>query len=506
VCLVALVDRVAVDLGGAPVDDVLGVRRISFPLDYWNAVGAWSAMTLALLLGCSAHARSPAARAFALGSMPAVAAVAYLTYSRAAIVAVLAGAVTVTLAARFRWLTLAHGLAAGVAGALVIAVVRSQPEIAEATGMEGGATVVAAVVVAGAVCALVAIATAAAGLERARLPARTGRVAGIAAAGLAAVVVALAAVAYLPDAWESFKTPYGRTGADPAARLANLNGNRYEIWSSSVDAFRADPLRGIGAGTFEFWWNQDARDPEFLRDAHSLYLEMAAELGVPGLLLVLIAVLGALLAGVRARTRPSRSRTGRGLIGAGVAGFAAWAVAAGVDWMWEATAVTVLALVVVSCVVAADGTRQAPLSAPTRVAAVIASLVVLLAHVPGLVSASQLRSSERAAAAGDVAGAFARAEDALRAAPWRSEPYLQRALLAESVGELRAARRDMMRAAERDSADWRIPLLLSRVEAQRGRPRAALRAFRQARERRPLAGIFERLDAAPTVRQQAGRP
>src|SRR5947207_762594 len=86
-------------------------------------------------------------------------------------------------------------------------------------------------------------------------------------------------IAFGSRAWDSFTTPAQNTTTDPAARLTNLNGNRYLIWGSALAAFRAHPVEGTGAGTFELWWNRDARGDEFVRDGHSLYLEAAAELG-----------------------------------------------------------------------------------------------------------------------------------------------------------------------------------------------------------------------------------
>ena len=80
---------------------------------------------------------------------------------------------------------------------------------------------------------------------------------------------------------------------------------------------------------------------ESVRDAHSLYLETAAELGLVGL-----AALLALLGGVAAAARRARAP-------AATAALAAWAVHAGVDWDWELPALTLVAVLLAGRVIAA---------------------------------------------------------------------------------------------------------------------------------------------------------
>ena len=102
-------------------------------------------------------------------------------------------------------------------------------------------------------------------------------------------IVILAGVAGLPgeasDRWQEFKSPEGTTNA--TTRFESFSGNgRYQWWGSAIDANSTAPLVGIGPGTFEFWWSQHGSIPGFIRDAHSLYLETLAELGIVGLALI----------------------------------------------------------------------------------------------------------------------------------------------------------------------------------------------------------------------------
>src|SRR5262249_48367067 len=66
-------------------------------------------------------------------------------------------------------------------------------------------------------------------------------------------------------------------------RLLSLSGNgRIQLWRAAVSDFEAHPLFGSGAGTYEQYWLQHRPIALKVRDAHSLYLETAAELGLVG--------------------------------------------------------------------------------------------------------------------------------------------------------------------------------------------------------------------------------
>ncbi len=88
------------------------------------------------------------------------------------------------------------------------------------------------------------------------------------------------------------------TGADPA-RLGSIESNRYRYWEVALDIFADHPLGGAGSGGFAVEWLKRPDRPDAARDAHSLYLETAAELGVVGVLLLVLFLGGVAAAGVR---------------------------------------------------------------------------------------------------------------------------------------------------------------------------------------------------------------
>jgi O-antigen ligase len=396
---------------------------------------------------------------------------------------------------RNRWTLAAHTLAAAGGSALAIAVVRDHHAIAQATGNRGAGAVVAVLAAAAALCAgAVALTRKLSADRRWRLTPRPARV-GLALLGLALVLtLAFTGPRLARRAWNNFRTPVAVHSTDPAARLTNLNGGRYQQWSSALDAFRAEPLHGIGPGTYEFWWARDRRYDGFVRNAHSLYLQTLAEMGWPGLLIVLLFVGTALWAGLLTRLR-ARAAKDAGAAAALLVAFLLFLFHAGVDWMWESTAVGALGLVAIATAVAgrtqsrehtADwtaGTRWRRIA--SRGAMAVGALLAIALQLPPTVGVSQVRRSQRAADAHRIEQALQHANDAIAAEPWAATPYLQRALTLESVAQLRGAHTAILLAARHEPTNWRHQAILARIEAELGHPKAALAAYAHARRLHP---------------------
>ena len=66
------------------------------------------------------------------------------------------------------------------------------------------------------------------------------------------------------------------------------NKGRLEIWRNSISSIARRPLLGVGLGNFVTVINQEAKDAKKGASAHNLYLDIAAEAGVPGLLILLM--------------------------------------------------------------------------------------------------------------------------------------------------------------------------------------------------------------------------
>jgi hypothetical protein len=465
------------------------VNRLSYPFNYWNAVGAWTVMSIALALAWSAHTRNLAIRAACLAAVPIAGTAAYVTYSRAAVIDAAIALVLVIALSRNRWTAFVHALGAGAGVALAVSVVRKHHEIVEATGNKGAGSVILALVAAVAICVAVAAATwFFKGDERWRLPKLPARIAVVTGVLVLAIVVPAAGHNTISDKWHEFRHEANISEtADPAERLSHLNGNRYFIWRSSWDAFKDQPFKGLGAGTFEFWWDERGGG-EFIRDAHNLYLEELGEQGVFGGLLI-ITMLGALIfGGLRARRRLSGDDVGlqAGLLAA----FGVFLFAAGVDWIWESTAVGMLGVAAAAVAAASMAEpRVRPPRALLRAPVVVIGIIALLIQLPSLASTNLTRKSQKQFNANQTAAALASANDAIQAEPWAASPYVQRALVEESMDQLTAARGDLLRAQRREPLNWRQPLLLARVDAERGDADAALADYKRAKQLRPK-GVY----------------
>ncbi len=173
---VALGGRLAPNLFGEDITaGAFSINRLSYPLGYWNGMGAWSAMTAGLLLSWSAHARLTWVRCAALAAIPPVLAVLYLTYSRAALIELAVAMVVVVAFAGRRWLTAAHVIVALGLGAAVVAVIRDKPEIAELTGTTGRGSVLLVLAASTVVASMLVLAAGATGLGKFRLSTTTAR-------------------------------------------------------------------------------------------------------------------------------------------------------------------------------------------------------------------------------------------------------------------------------------------------------------------------------------------
>jgi O-antigen ligase len=363
----------------------------------------------------------------------------------------------------------------------VIATIRAHPQIAHATGTAGAGSVLAVLLFAVAIGAIGGIVTLVARTDDWRLPRRlSGPIATVVVAVLAFVAVAIAP-GLVSRGWHQFKAPVIATTADPAQRLTSLSGNRYNLWKVALQAFDRRPVTGSGAGTYEFIWNQHQLSSESVRNAHSLWLETMAELGVLGLLgIVAVAVtLGVLGVSVR---RGTRRRPSVAASTALLAAFAVFLLHATLDWMWQVTAVTALALAGVAILSGWRAHRGLTLRWRWRSALAVAAIAAGIVQLPGLISTIEIRRSQAAVRRNDGATALAWARAAVSAEPWAASPYVQRGLVLEAAGKLRAAAADLRTATRNEPTNFRQWALLARVQAERGHLAAALRDYNRARQ------------------------
>jgi O-antigen ligase len=479
-----------------------GRERLSYPLDYWNALAALVAIGLPLLAQIAADAgRWAGARAAAAAALPMLMLVLFFTLSRAGIVAA-AIAIAVYLGfASDRLPKLLTLVLAGAGGAVLIASAATHEALRQ--GLEndaarhGGNLLLALAVVVcllvGA-CQLVAVAL----LSRRDRPrwASISRQQSLMILLAGALVLVVAMIAFdapgrASNAWDEFKR--GNEPGQGSGRLGSAAGeSRYQFWTAALRENADSPLLGTGSGTFQFWWARDGDVADVVRDAHSLYLQTLGELGIVGFALLVGVLLTILVAGAQAAVRAGPDLRPR--LAAALGGCVAFCFAAAFDWLWQIPVVPVAMLLLATLLVSAGpgADRSLRLAVPLRLAAAVVAAAAIVAIAIPLASTSYLRQSMADFRSGDLEGALEQARSARNVEPAAASPRLQEALALEQLGDLEAAAAAARAATERESTSWRPWLVLSRIEAERGRAAVSLAAYRKARSLNRVAPLFQR--------------
>ena len=462
------------------VFDPIAGYRLQEPVGYWNALGLFAAMGAALALGFAARG-SLLVRAFAGASLPILLATTYFTFSRGAWLALGVGLVVAVAIDPRRLHLLAVGLVLAPASGLAVwlasrqdALTRTDAPLSAATD-EGQRLALYLLVLAGSS----ALAAAAFGFaeRRVTLP----RTVPLVFAGALALIVVVGSITVfaryggphtiVQKGWDSFSATPQPNEADLRKRLFTFTGSyRVDLWRTALDEYADHPVVGSGAGSYEHYWNEHRPFVHKVRDAHSLYLEVLAELGPLGLALLALALGVPLLGAFFARGHP--------LVPAAAAAYVAFLVHAGVDWDWELPAVTIAALACgIGIVAAAARDEDRWLAAPVRWAAVAATLAVAPVAFVGLVGASALSAGQDALDRGRWSKAEDEARKAARWWRWSPEPWQRLGEAQLGAGDTSAAAASFRKAVSKDRHDWLLWYQLASVtdgaEARRATAEAA---------------------------------
>jgi hypothetical protein len=479
-------------------------RRLAYPLNYSTGLAAFAAMGLPLFLSLMASGRTVVGRSLGAAAMPIAALALWWTGSGLAIPLGVIGLFVYLVLSKDRLATLASLGVAAVAGLIVILASHSQSALErgvttpEAQSQGDHMLLIAIVVCVAAIAARAALELWLRGVDREAplvSPQRSRQLLVAGAVALAAIVVLAAASGQLSKRWDSFRSA---SGLDPnqggqTAQVTDVSARgRYQYWSAAVKAWESKPVYGIGPGTYEFWWNRHG-DPAasiFVVNAHSLYLEVLAELGLVGFLLITSFVVVVLAIGA---LRAWRSTLGaRPELAAAAAACFVFAAGAAVDWLWQLAVLPAAFMLLIA--VAVGGEEAADDRPATRAddrqtgwrrfgppaAMVTLCLVALVAILIPLGSASAVDQSRQDVADGNLASALDSARNAVAIEPFAATPRLQEATTLELMGRLPEAVTAAREATDRESTDWRPWVVLSRLEAENGNPGAAVAAYRHA--------------------------
>ena len=488
-----------------PVAEGLGSGpRLRYPLGYWNANGVACGIAAALIPWVARRSPTAALRWLAVACLPAVLLTLYFTYSRGGVLALLVAAGCLVALSHDR-LWMIGTLAIGVLGALP-AVLAVQARDSLAQNVDNAAVVDQGVLVLGILVTGTALTLAlfAAMRRLGRRSRLTGRALEISrdpkALRVMAIVAALlalgAAVAVGGRAWDQFSSSDIEFPNQPQQHFGDFSGaGRHDFYRVAVDAFSEEPVAGHGAGTYQFSWVQLRAIATPVHNAHSLYLEAFAELGLIGGLLLLGAFGVLLWAGFSAWRHAAGAD--RELNAALLAVAVALAVAMAIDWFWEIPALGMVfflatgALLAARCSQLAGARAAANGQGETRgfglaIAGLAVAWITALALIGPLLVEREIDSSQAAAAEGNLGVAVEKADAARSIEPWAASPHVQLGLLAEVQGDYAAAAEEMGEAIDREEGNWLLYYLRARIEHEGGDDAAAFADRRRARELNPL--------------------
>ncbi|HEY7452988.1 MAG TPA: O-antigen ligase family protein [Thermoleophilaceae bacterium] len=469
VCTIAFLSRTAPDLVAGT--SKLEADRLSYPLDYWNALGILAGLGIVLSGQFACAVREHwVVRVLGAAAIPLLTATLYYTFSRGAVWGSIVGVGAYLVVARPRG-AITGAIATVPTTAIALMTVNPAGNITQkprfapetlATAHRTALVVLGCVVAAGAIRACLL-----------RLDARLDgihfapelRRRALLSIGAAALVLALvgSAALHVPDVvadkYRTFKSDDGATGASGSSRFLQAADNgRLEHWDVALRGFERDHLRGSGAGTYQVAWARERPTPVDAHDGHSLYLETLGELGVVGLALLVVCLV-LLLGGFARRARGPDRELFAALLAAGIA----WALVAAVDWVWEMPAVTLWLFALGGAALArpARDASAEPRSARRRAgtlvlrgAGVALCLVVALLPARLAVSEAHVETAISDMHEGDCQGARAEATRSLDFVAGRAGPHHVIAWCLLREGHPAAAARQLSRALDEDPDSW----------------------------------------------------
>lgn len=450
---------------------------LQYPLGYRNAnaaffaIAAWPALALAQASGLRWYAR-----AAALGAATLCLELALLSESRGLIIAVAVAIVVYAVFTPGRARALVWLCLAAIPALVVLPALGDLYAAANEASREGALTELpdAARAALGG-CALAVIAGTIAARVEARIkprPESAKRADRLATGGLIALAV-IAVIGFVvatgdPVDWVGQRVDEFRNegtpdlSAEPSRFGFNAGSERLGLWEIALQDAGADPLFGDGAGGYQYSYLEDrsVAAPN-VRDAHSVELEVLSELGAPGLILLGLAIAGALIGALRARRLgPSAGA----LSAAALTAFAYWIVHSSIDWFWAYPAITapVFALLGSACAPALLAPQRPDHRARRRIAVV--AVVLALSAVPPYLSE---RYTNHAFATWriDLANAYTDLDRASALNPLSEEPLMAEGAIAREAGETERAITAFREAADLREEEWAAHYFLADLYA-----------------------------------------
>jgi hypothetical protein len=509
--------------------DLFLTGRLNSPLGYINGTAGLLLMGLWPWIALSETASRRIVRAGALAGATLIAGTAVLTQSRAIVPAILLAAIVVLLAAPARTRRAVHLIVLAIAVGLglhwTLEVYRSSGptqslQLGDAVLREAALAIIAGVVLAGAAkLGLSEISARMAAKTRELVVRRLGQ--ALIAATVVLVAIGLAAGhSTISNQYNAFVNDKVNQAAPD--RFLDAGGFRHDLWRIALHEFTSHPLGGVGAGNYDTEYYLLRHNPESVVVPHSLELQMAAELGIGGLLAFLVFCGAILWAGFARRGTLAATDP---LIRIGALGmFVAWLTATSVDWLYNfpglaGAALLAGALLVVparasgpnrgrAVSISGGGAAAAPgegddsravratdrrvpdrhaRSRRSQAALVVALavLAVVAASIGRQYAASRYRAAGAAKVATDPVAAIHSLQTAEQLDPYSLQTLYDIASAYAALDDYAGARVALVAAERREPHNYVPPALLGDLATRRGYYRIALAAYSRAQSLDP---------------------
>lgn len=294
-------------------------------------------------------------------------------------------------------------------------------------------------------------------------------------------------VAWAGQKWEAFKTD-DTAGQEQSRYLSASGSGRIVLWQVAWRDFVGQPLLGIGTYNYEAtYYRLRERPVGYVRQAHSLPLEVLSERGVVGGSLFFGFLGTCLAAGLWYRFRGLDTES-KALVGALLASVTYWLVHSSAEWFWQLPAVTLPAIVYLAALVVVRRRRRGaedarPRALLPRLAATASAVSVVAAFVPLYVADRYL---VRSYTSDNPWVALQAVEQAQRFNPLDPQPYQREADLAIQMGNWPRAEEAYGEAIRLNPEHYAPYTLLARFFEGRGNTENSLRLYRKALSFNPL--------------------
>jgi len=281
---------------------------------------------------------------------------------------------------------------------------------------------------------------------------------------------------WISDRVDEFRQHGSPNLSEESSRFTiNAGSERYDLWRVAIEDGLEQPILGEGGGGYQYSYLRERTEvSQEVRDAHGVPFEVFAELGFPGLILLIAALGGALAAIVRARRAGPAAAA---LTAIALASGTYWLVHASIDWFWAYPGITapVMALLGAAAAPGADTLRR-PRPRTVRVA-VAATLGALALTMVSPFLAQRYVDTAFETWRTDLDGAYEELDRARALNPFTDLPSLAEGAIAREAGDADRAVDAFGDAIEERPEEWAgyyvIALLLAESDPQRARAHAA---------------------------------